>query len=93
MTLNSSVIYYMDGRSVSKTLRQIVKVSYNKLWKTLIDRKMRKSDLRNRAHISTTALAKLGRDENVSMDVLKKICAALECNVGDIMDILPDSKS
>lgn len=83
----------MDGRSVSKTLRQIVKVSYNKLWKTLIDRKMRKSDLRNRAHISTTALAKLGRDENVSMDVLKKICAALECNVGDIMDILPDSKS
>ena len=93
MTLNSSVIYYMDGRSVSKTLRQIVKVSYNKLWKTLIDRKMRKSDLRNRARISTTALAKLGRDENVSMDVLKKICAALECNVGDIMDILPDSKS
>ena len=44
-------------------------------------------------NINDKAPEVLGRDENVSMDVLKKICAALECNVGDIMDILPDSKS
>ena len=67
-----------------------MKVCYNKLWKKLIDLKMRRVDLRDAAHISTCSLAKLGKDENVSMVVLKKICSALHCNVGDIMDILPE---
>ncbi len=67
-----------------------MKVSYNKLWKLLIDKKMMRVELRDSARISTTSLAKLGKDMNVSMEVLKKICRALNCNVGDIMDILPD---
>lgn len=67
-----------------------MRVSYNKLWKLLIDRKMKRGQMRVAADISTFTLAKLGKDENVSMEVLKRICNALQCNVGDIMDILPD---
>ena len=51
---------------------------------------MSKTDLRLKAGISTMALAKLGKNENVSMDVLKKVCKALECNIGDIMDLVPE---
>ena len=68
---------------------EIMEASYKKLWKLLIDRDMSKTDLRLKAGISTMALAKLGKNENVSMDVLKKVCKALECNIGDIMDLVP----
>ena len=68
----------------------MMKVSYKKLWKLLIDRNMKKTDLRLQSGISSTSLAKLSKDENVSMDVLKKICKTLDCNIGDIMDILPN---
>ena len=61
-------------------------VSYNKLWKLLIDKGMTKTQLRLAADISTTTLAKLGKNETVSMDVMLRICKALNCNVGDIMD-------
>ena len=67
-----------------------METSYKKLWKILIDRDMSKTDLRLKAGISTMALAKLGKNENVSMDVLKKICRALGCNIGDIMDLIPE---
>ena len=67
-------------------------VSYKKLWKLLIDRDMSKTDLRLKAGISTMALAKLGKNENVSMDVLKKVCKALECNIGNIMDLVPEDE-
>lgn len=69
-----------------------MQVSYDKLWKLLIDKKMKRTDLKDTAGISSSSLAKLGKDENVSMDVLKKICRALKCNIGDIMDILPNDK-
>lgn len=62
-------------------------VSYNKLWKLLIDKKMKKKDLLNLAEISTSTLAKMGKDQQVSMDVISRICESLECNVGDVMDI------
>ena len=65
---------------------------YKKLWKLLIDRDMLKTDLRLKAGISTMALAKLGKNENVSMDVLKRVCKALECNIGDIMDLVPEDE-
>lgn len=65
-------------------------VSYKKLWKLLIDKNMKKKDLRAATGISTTTLAKLGKDENVSTDILAKICKALECDVGDIMEMLND---
>lgn len=65
-------------------------VSYKKLWKLLIDKNMKKKDLRAASGISTTTLAKLGKDENVSTEILAKICAALNCDVGDIMEMVPD---
>lgn len=63
-------------------------LSYNKLWKLLIDKGMTKTEMRLKADISTTTLAKLGKNEIVSMEVLLKICKVLNCNVGDIMDVI-----
>ena len=61
-------------------------VSYKKLWKLLIDRDMRKKDLCVAAGISHASVAKLGKNENVTMDVLVKICEALQCDIGDIVE-------
>lgn len=66
-------------------------ISYNKLWKLLIDKNMKKMDLRNAAGISTNALAKLGKNKNVNTGILEKICLALDYQVEDIMEIT-DSK-
>lgn len=63
-------------------------VSYRKLWKILIDKDMKKKDLRSVSGISTNALAKLGKNDRVGTDVLDKICLALNCDVGDIMEIV-----
>ena len=63
-------------------------VCYNKLWKRLIDKNMNKTDLRLATGITTTALANLGRNEHVSTEVLAKICKVLECDIGDIMEII-----
>ena len=67
-------------------------ISYKKLWKVLIDRDMKKKDLCAAAGISHTSMAKLGKNENVTTDVLLKICHALNCDIGDIMEIIPDNK-
>ena len=64
-----------------------MRISYNKLWKLLIDKDMKKMELRRAAGISTNALAKLGKNENVNTGVLEKICHALNCQVADIMEI------
>ena len=64
-------------------------ISYNKLWKQLIDKNMTKTDLRLKADIGTATLAKLGKNEQVSMDVLLRICNVLNFNISDIMDVLP----
>ena len=61
-------------------------VSYDKLWKLLIDKRMNKTELRLKTDMSTSTLAKLSKNEVVSMDVMLRICKVLECNVGDIMD-------
>ena len=65
-------------------------VSYDKLWKLLIDKKMKRSELKDTAGISFNVLAKMVRNEYVSMDSLEKICCALNCNIGDIVDITID---
>lgn len=62
-----------------------LKISYKPLWKTLIDKGMRKQDLREKARISASTVAKLGRDENVTTAVLVRICAALSCSLGDVV--------
>lgn len=68
-------------------------ISYRKLWKLLIDKNMKKTDLRRLSDISTNALAKLGKDENVSTEILTKICVALNCNIEDIMEVTYDNNS
>lgn len=67
-----------------------VAVSYKKLWKLLIDKDMKKQDLRAVSKISSSSVAKLSKGENVNTDILVKICKALECAVSDIMEITPD---
>ena len=59
-----------------------------KLWKLLIDKDMKKKDLQAQARISWTSVTKLSKGETVSMEVLMKVCRALECNIGDIMDLI-----
>ena len=66
--------------------------SYKKLWKLLLDRDMMKKDLREKAGLTTNVIAKLGKNENVSTEVLCKICDALNCGVDDIVDFIPDSE-
>jgi len=66
-----------------------MEICYKKLWKQLIDRDMTKTELRLRSGISTMSLAKLGKGENVSIEILKKICIALQCDIGDIMEMIP----
>ncbi len=61
--------------------------SYNKLWKLLIDRGWKKKDLQQASGVSSTSIAKLGKDGNVTTEVLLKICKALHCDVGDIMEV------
>ena len=65
-------------------------VSYKKLWKLLIDKDMKKKDLRIATGMTTTALAKLGKNEHVNTEILAKICKVLECNIEDIMEIVPE---
>ena len=69
-----------------------MEVSYKKLWKLLIDKDMKKKDLQAQAGISWTSVTNLSKGENVSMEVLMKVCKALECNIGDIMDLIPEDK-
>lgn len=64
-------------------------VSYNKLWKLLVDKKMSKADLRRASGIAPNTMTKLRRDEEVSLTILSKICAVLDTNIGDIVDFVP----
>ena len=70
--------------------RNDMAVSYKKLWKLLIDRDMKKKDLQSAAGISWSSVTKLSKGETVSMEVLMKICKVLNCDIGDIMELLPE---
>lgn len=67
-----------------------MRISYNKLWKMLIDKNMKKSDLKEQAGISSASLAKLGRGDNITTDVLLKICETLNCRIEDILETIGD---
>ena len=69
-----------------------MEISYKKLWKVLIDKDMKKKDLQAAAGISWASVTKLSKGESVSMEVLMKICKTLECNIGDIMDLIPEEE-
>lgn len=70
-----------------------VEVSYKKLWKILIDKDMKKKDLQVAAGISWASVTKLSKGETVSMDVLMKVCKALNCNIGDVVDLIPEDEN
>ena len=67
-------------------------ISYNQLWKLLIDKRMKKMDLMNSANIGTTTLTKLGKNQQVRMEVLIKISRVLDSNIGDIVEVVSDEK-
>lgn len=67
-----------------------MKISYNKLWKLLIDKKMKQSDLRRAAGIAPNTLTRLYKDQEVKLDVLYRICMVLGADIGDIMEFLPE---
>lgn len=67
-----------------------MRISYNKLWKMLIDKEMKKSDLQEKAGISSASIAKLGKGDNITTDVLIKICESLHCRLEDIMETIDD---
>lgn len=66
--------------------------SYDPLWKLLIDKKMTKEDLRNKIETSPTTIAKMGRGENISFEVLDRICSTLECRVENVIEHIPGQK-
>ena len=65
-------------------------ISYNKLWKLLIDKGIKKTELKSLAGISTNVIAKLGKNEAVAMETLGKICSALQCDIADIVEMIPE---
>ncbi len=67
-------------------------ISYKRLWELLIDKDMKKRDLEKAAELSHYTISKLNREENVTVEVLAKICIALDCTMDDIMEIIPDTK-
>lgn len=69
-----------------------MKVSYKKLWKILIDRDMIKKDLQKATGISWASITKMSKGENVSLDVLIKVCMALSCDIGDIIELVADNE-
>ena len=79
----------IDYPKVMKRSKDTEMISYNKLWKMMIDCGLNKTQLREKTGITTNAIAKMGKGEKVSMDVLVRICRALNCNIGDIMDLVP----
>ncbi|MCX4377625.1 MAG: helix-turn-helix transcriptional regulator [Lachnospiraceae bacterium] len=68
-------------------------VSYKKLWKLLIDRDLKKKDLQQISGVSAASITKLGRNENVNMEIIEKICLALNCDVADIMEITENTRN
>ena len=67
-------------------------ISYNKLWKLLVDKKMSKADLRKAAGIAPNTMTRLRRDEEVTLSVLNQICVALDVNIGDVMEFTNDER-
>ena len=86
-----AIVYVSLQVPYNKDKGTAMEVSYKKLWKILIDRDMKKKDLCAAAGDSHASMAKLGKNENVTTDVLVKICTALNCDIGDIMELVPEN--
>jgi len=77
----------LDDKGAIKMAKTI---SYDKLWKLVIDKKMNRTELKEKSGISTASLAKLGKNENLTTAILLKICSTLDCNISDIMEVIDD---
>lgn len=77
-----------ENKSKSKKVLK-TQFSYNQLWKMLIDRGLKKRELQEMSEVSATSIAKLGRNENVTTEVLLRICESLDCDIQDIMERIP----
>lgn len=84
-----AIVYVSLQVPYSKDKGTAMEVSYKKLWKILIDRDMKKKDLQAKAGISWASVTKLSKGETVSMEVLMKVCKTLNCDIGDIMELIP----
>lgn len=87
------MIYYNMDHVFENREVIIVEVSYKKLWKVLIDKDMKKKDLQASAGISWASVTKLSKGERVSMEVLMKICKTLNCDIGDIVELIPTDEN
>ena len=85
--MQTQILDLLFQNKTIKKVRRMSTVSYKKLWKLLIDRDMKKKDLRQIAGISTVSMAKLSKNENLTTDILLKICTALNCDISDIMEV------
>ena len=65
-------------------------ISYNKMWKLLIDKNMKRKDLKERAEVSQNVMARLSKNQAVTMETMEKICSVLQCDIGDVMEFIPD---
>ena len=65
-------------------------ISYNKMWKLLIDKNMKRKDLKEKAEVSQNVMARLSKNQAVTMETMEKICSVLHCDIGDVMEFIPD---
>lgn len=91
MTKNGTILHY-EWLIIHQNWGIEMAIKYDKLWEILNDRGMKKTELIKKAKISTNAMAKLGRNEDVRVGILEKICLALNCKMDDILEIVPDKK-
>lgn len=82
----------LAARGISRIRGIAMYISYDRLWKLLIDKKMNKQDLKKVTKLSSATIAKLGKGGNVTTDVLIKICEALECGLEDIMELVWENR-
>lgn len=90
-----AILWKYSGKNHVFENREVttVEVSYKKLWKILIDKDMKKKDLQAAAGISWASVTKLSKGETVSMEVLMKVCKTLNCDIGDIMELIPTEEN
>lgn len=67
-------------------------ISYNKMWKLLIDKNMKRKDLKEKAEVSQNVMARLSKNQAVTMETMEKICSVLQCDIGDVMEFIPEEK-
>lgn len=80
-------VWFLICQEAAKMDEAKMVLSYNKLWKMLIDRKLKKKDLQKMTHLSSSVIAKMGRDESVHLDTIVKICIALQCDISDVVTL------